>query len=154
MDRYKTFRIRCDGGGGRVSTREHVADGPLSSGSREVLHFVERTEIIAALNLPSYLPLFVLHSLSLSVVLSVSSLWLPSFSLSLSLSLSRCIYTDCLTRLAPCFVLLFFPFSSLSPSPRSISYSCRSRRDEHATNHQPRSMLVYRLFCDLSPLPV
>lgn len=68
-----------------VSTREHVADGPLSSGPREALHFVERPEITAALNLTSSLPP-AFTVLFLSAVLSVpSSLW-PCHPLFLPLS--------------------------------------------------------------------
>lgn len=73
-----------------VSTREHVADGPLSSGSRGALRFVERPEITAALNLPSSLLPFALHFLSLcrSVAFSLGLYHLPSLFLSLSLLLT------------------------------------------------------------------
>lgn len=91
-----------------VSTREHVVDGPLSSGSRKALHFVERPEITAALNLPSSLPPPSLFVLFLSIVLCVffslplSSLFLspspPSLFLSLSLPHSSCSPSFVLSR--------------------------------------------------------
>lgn len=104
-----------------VSTREHVVDGPLSSGSREALHFVERLEITAALNLPSSLLPFALRSLSLSIVLCLFLSVLVIFFFSFSSSF---------------FLSLFLPLLSSSPS-FVLCHSNEQRASRSRAGHVP-----------------